>query len=465
MLGAGAGLLLALPAWAEARQALVIAGRSAAQEVGQPGRDALAVSRALLAAGFDVRRLENPASLPEPPAEAPDVMLVYVSADLADSGGQAAVALPSGPVPLAELAARYPAAQRIVLAEACAVAPLENPAAEAVEVPEAPAKAMIAHSPADCTSAARLTAVLLAALEQPGSELGASLSDGGLPVATGTGWTGFTALAARPNIARPNIARPNAEDPETLILDKPLRPVSGLASTTRPASPDAAGQAAPSGVQIFNAAAPVRPLDGNRAARPTAAGLPEPSIIVGERPRADGVTPPIDSLAGSALGTGVEERRRIRAEDPRAFASLLDSGAFDPPADQMASAIQTELQRMNCYTGRIDGDWGNGSRRAVDRYFQQAGGSAVTREADVALFRQIALRDDLRCPDVVQPVVRDVPEASTRQPAAARANPTRSAVTRQPAQTRQAAPQPAAPPAAPAQPRINPNALGSGIFR
>lgn len=444
--------VLAAPALAETRQALVIAGRAAGQEIGQPARDALAVSRALLAAGFDVRRLENPASLPDAPADAPDVMLVYVSADLVDVDGRQGVALASGPVALAQLAERYPAAQRMVLAESCAVEPAAVAEASApAALPEAPAQALIAPSPAgDCAAGVRLTSVLLSALEQPGAELSASLSDAGLPMVTGAGWAGFTALAARP--------KPESTGP--LILDEPLRPVSARTPTARSG---ATGQAAMGGVQIFTAAAPVRPLTGDRNARPTATGLPEPSIIVGERPREDGVTPPTDSLAGAALGTSAEERRRIREEDPQAFASLLESGAFDPPADQMASAIQTELQRMNCYTGRIDGDWGNGSRQAVDRYFQRAGGAATTREAEVPLFRQIALRDDLRCPNVVvQPVARSTPSAGTRQPATARSTPARNTATRQPAQQRQ----PATPPAAATtQPRINPNALGSGIFR
>lgn len=454
MVGTGAALLLAAPVWAETRQALVIAGRAAAQEIGQPGRDALAVSRALLAAGFDVRRLENPASLPEPPADAPDVMLVYVSADLAQTDHGQAIALASGPVTLAELAMRYPAAQQMVLAESCAVEPLAGPAKDEAKHGDAPAAALLAHSPADCAGSARLTTALLAALESPGAELADSLSGAGLAVATGSGWAGFTAMAAQPKSAGSG----------TLILDAPLRPVSALTPTARPGALSAAGQAATSGVQIFNAAAPVQPLTGDRAARPTGAGLPEPSIIVGERPREDGVAPPTDSLAGSALGTSAEERARIRAEDPQAFASLLESGAFDPPSEQMASAIQTDLQRMNCYTGRIDGDWGNGSRQAVDRYFQQAGGTAVTREAEVTLFRQIALRDDLRCPDVViQPVVRNTPAASTRQPTTTRSTPARTTTQRQPVQPpRQTTPPPAA---TTTQPRINPNALGSGIFR
>lgn len=112
---------------------------------------------------------------------------------------------------------------------------------------------------------------------------------------------------------------------------------------------------------------------------------------------------------------------------------------------------------MNCYRGGIDGIWGNGSRGAVDRYFQQVNATPVTREAEIPLFRQIALRDDVRCPDpVAQPVARN-PQPSTVRPVV-NAQPARPQVTQpaRPAPT-------AAPPAQ--QPALNPNAIGTGMFR
>lgn len=462
VLQGAAALMLGSPALAETRQALVIADRALGQEPGQPARDALDMSRALFAAGFDVRRLENPASLPAPAAERPDVMLIYISADLAvDSAAGPAVSLTSGPIALPALSQLYPAArQQIVLIESCPVDAArlaeQDRAAPVLTAPEG--AAMLALSPAEgaaCGSGGRLTALTLTALAQPGQELSATLREAGSMVVTGPGWPGFTAMAA----ASP----PPGGD--GIIIDQALRPVDQISAVSGVSAQTAVQTAAGSGVQIFTAAAPAIPLGGDRAARPTAQGLPEPSIIVGDRPDPQGETVP-DSLAGTSVGGSYEERKRIRDDDPALFASLLDSGAFDPPGDQIASVIQTELQRMNCYGGTVDGIWGNGSRQAVDRYFQQAGGAPTTREPQVALFRQIALKDDLRCPAVVvQPAVRNTAATPSRQNGTSATRRQPQQATRQP--TRQPARQPAAqPPAASTgTPRINPNTLGTGVFR
>lgn len=450
-LGAGAAsLLLASPVLAETRQALVIAERAQSQEIGQPARDALEVSRALLAAGFDVRRLESPSALPDAPVEAPDVMVIYLSADLGLQDGRRVAMLSSGAIALDDLVSRYPArVARIVLAESCPLAPQQQAdEADAAPAPAvAPDNALLVQSPGPggtCADTPRMTQALLSALKQPGAEMSSSLSDAGLHVATGADWPGFEAIDEASAV----------EPVGTLILDQPLRPVDPIAASPQSGLIAAAAQVN-GGVQILPAAAPAPPLGGDREALPLQSGLPEPSIIVGIRPRDD--TAESDPLLGTALGTSYEERRRIREEDAALFTSLLDSGAFDPPSGQVAGAIQTELQRMNCYLGGIDGLWGNGSRSAVDRYFQQVNTTPVTREAEIPLFRQIAQRDDVRCPDIV------------RQPVAAR-NPTpatsRSAVNAQPRnpQPARSAP-PAPPPAATQQPALNPNAIGTGMFR
>ncbi len=70
---------------------------------------------------------------------------------------------------------------------------------------------------------------------------------------------------------------------------------------------------------------------------------------------------------------------KMRNDDPAQFEQLLTSGVFDPTPGNEARAIQTELARMQCYTGGIDGKWGRGSIAAVDRYFTQIGTAALKR--------------------------------------------------------------------------------------
>lgn len=134
-------------------------------------------------------------------------------------------------------------------------------------------------------------------------------------------------------------------------------------------------------------------------AMPTAAGMPEPSIVVGHlnAPGRDQATD-LGLLSGNVSDTDAEARRRLRTEDPTLFARLLEDGQFDPEPDEIAAVIQTDLAQMGCYRGTVDGVWGNASRTAVTAYLNQAGGGApVSQEADIALFRQIAGGADTRC--------------------------------------------------------------------
>lgn len=200
------------------------------------------------------------------------------------------------------------------------------------------------------------------------------------------------------------------------------------------------------------------PTTPQPAAFPQPAGLPEPSIIVGiiaGQNNFDTVDPnPPDILASEISYDDLEARRAFRDQNPALFESLVVSGAFDPATPELAIALQTELARMNCYRSRIDGDWGNISRQAVDRYFARANGTAVSRDANAELFRQVILQDGIRCPT---PVVAQPSRATTRSPS--------SGQTRQPqVQPRQPTRQP--------QPQTAPSGGGGlgdvnlgGVFR
>lgn len=130
---------------------------------------------------------------------------------------------------------------------------------------------------------------------------------------------------------------------------------------------------------------------------PPAPGAPQPSVILGligpdyNSPDAQDAPDDYRDLAA---------RTALRRQNPITFASLVSEGAFDPPAEETARAIQTELARMGCYRAGIDGIWGNGSRGAVTAYFSERSDDAraVTTEPDTALYRQIILAADVACP-------------------------------------------------------------------
>lgn len=160
-------------------------------------------------------------------------------------------------------------------------------------------------------------------------------------------------------------------------------------------------------------------------ALPLVAGQPEPSIIVG---MIDGITDAALSLDGAQQDESralayddVDARRALKSNNPDLFDLLLAAGSLDPPDSQLALALQTELQRMNCYTLRVDGDWGNGSRRAFQAYLDRLENVQVASlDANVDLFRLILRNDEVVCP-VAAPAAA---AATTRSAAPARTTPT-----------------------------------------
>ncbi|MEP4196422.1 MAG: caspase family protein [Aliishimia sp.] len=281
------------------------------------------------------------------------------------------------------------------------------------------------------------------------------------------------------------ISRSAAQNaPTTTILVAPEASSSGvtiIAPVATPVSP-VIPKTAPGGVRVAGRIKPVEPATVNRgnagnngvqifnpvvrgvaeAAVATAAGLPDPYIIVGEIRVVNASFDPLETVdvTGTSVDTSnFEIRNQMRGDNPSQYEGFVNSGVFDPDDNSergLARAIQTELARMQCYTAGIDGVWGNGSRGSVDRYFVQINEPASGREPTIDLYRKIILKDDVTCPVVRQAVA---PQRST-------GTTTRRATTNN--APRAAAPRAAAPAArrpAASSGGINTNNLGSGVFR
>ena len=190
------------------------------------------------------------------------------------------------------------------------------------------------------------------------------------------------------------------------------------------------------------------------------AGLPRPSIIVGDMAILAAIGP------RGPLGLPFQLREAIRLRDGALFERLLGRGVFDPDPERLAEAIQTELQRSDCYGGRIDGSWGAGSARAVERW-RQAADVSIESDPQPQLFRAIARSGDLRCAAVIPPVATTVAPA---RPAGGGAGNAGGGGGTKPSKPRPVAAKPAQPakpsqPAKPASPQFNPSLMGSGMFR
>jgi hypothetical protein len=105
------------------------------------------------------------------------------------------------------------------------------------------------------------------------------------------------------------------------------------------------------------------------------------------------------------------------------FGAALPPGLMlEPPAPAdpkvLALAVQTELQRLNCYLGALDGDWGRGSRSALEAYGKAAGTTPDTLDPTPALLQQLQARPDAKlCPDPAKPKPATTAAPATRQQA------------------------------------------------
>jgi peptidoglycan hydrolase-like protein with peptidoglycan-binding domain len=63
---------------------------------------------------------------------------------------------------------------------------------------------------------------------------------------------------------------------------------------------------------------------------------------------------------------------------------------------QLILAIQTELNRIGCYPGTVDGDWGTMSRRAVEA-FNESAGAAIPADPTPELLDTLRSRSTVVC--------------------------------------------------------------------
>ena len=410
--------------------------------IGDTGPETDAVAEKFAAWGIDnVYRSETVSDQPNSEVSAVDGLILYVAQE------------PDSFAPLVSLIAAKGATQAAILIENC---PSAQASSLAVDLPEG-VSLYVVRSVAEgqsCDAAPmRLTEHLL--------DLGDTAFD--LQSA-------FSAFPSTSTIEGPITLGQRAEPAVSIVTDEVvvLTPVE----PTRAAQPVVRGMSdyarASSGVLILDAGneAQIQPV-------PVRAGLPQPYIRVGLFEPVPEFTPTpavIDVSVNEVTFDNIVERRRLRRDDPTLFQDLLETGAFDPPSNQLVIALQTELERLRCYNAGVDGQWGGGSRRGVTRFFDEIEGvDPVSLEPGLPLYRQILELEDVVCPP--ETPVAQAPAAAAPARTTPRATPTRTAPTRtsRPRQTAQpAAPRPRQTAPAPttrksqANPKIR---LGTGVFR
>lgn len=75
----------------------------------------------------------------------------------------------------------------------------------------------------------------------------------------------------------------------------------------------------------------------------------------------------------------------------------------EPDPVEVATAVQSELKRIGCYTSSVDGDWGRGSERALERYYNAKDMSYANLQPTAALRDKLVAETGTICE---RPVVR-----------------------------------------------------------
>lgn len=186
-------------------------------------------------------------------------------------------------------------------------------------------------------------------------------------------------------------------------------------------------------------AAPVVPL------RVTAAHAVRPAIQAiagGQAVQAGGATS-VTRAAPQPRLTPVAAAAALRVPGT-AVAGLDPSAAVAPAPEDLPRALQAELKRVGCYRQGVDGDWGQGSRNALRRYFDAKKTTATGLEPTEALWRGLKAETGQVCaPPPPEPVVAK--KAPQKAKPAAKAPVKKQAAVKQPAPAKKpAAPAPAA---------------------
>lgn len=92
---------------------------------------------------------------------------------------------------------------------------------------------------------------------------------------------------------------------------------------------------------------------------------------------------------------------------------------------ELARALQQELARVGCYRGGIDGDWGRGSRRALEQYLTRTSQTAEGQDPSPVLLEMVRASPAAVCPPPPPPVAQPV-RASPPAPAARSQPPVRA---------------------------------------
>lgn len=114
----------------------------------------------------------------------------------------------------------------------------------------------------------------------------------------------------------------------------------------------------------------------------------------------------VDEAAGgqqvASLSTGAEPREAVRSDIETLLVLGTPSQEAGDAGPTLAHRVQTELARVGCYRMAVDGDWGPGSRRALDEYLRRTDQNQVSLDPTVDVLSDLFLRSGRICKEPVR---------------------------------------------------------------
>jgi hypothetical protein len=91
---------------------------------------------------------------------------------------------------------------------------------------------------------------------------------------------------------------------------------------------------------------------------------------------------------------------KVAAAEPPSLARTRPTGPALSDANgryELARTLQSELRRVGCYDGEIDGSWGAGSKRAMSEFLGRVNAGLPTEEPDYVLVRLVQSQKERVC--------------------------------------------------------------------
>ncbi len=102
------------------------------------------------------------------------------------------------------------------------------------------------------------------------------------------------------------------------------------------------------------------------------------------------------SLAQEITVAALPQQETVSTEPAPSIVPSTSSRSLSP--EELATAMQTELNRLGCSVGRVDGDWGNRSRQALRIFSREAGVDLASLDPDPSILDRLKQSTGRVCP-------------------------------------------------------------------